>query len=42
LEDSEPESSRGSLPRPTDGRLDDSRLRDSPLKDSRLNQGADR
>jgi len=42
LEDSEPESSRGSLPRSADSRLDDSRLRDSPLKDSRLNQGADR
>jgi diadenylate cyclase len=37
LEDSEPESSRSSLPRPTDSRLDDERM-----NESRMNQGADR
>jgi diadenylate cyclase len=37
LQESEPESARGSLPRPTDLRLNDSRV-----NDSRQNQGADR
>ena len=42
LDEADAESSRGSLPRPTDSRLDDSRLSDTRLNDSRLNQGADR
>jgi diadenylate cyclase len=52
LDDSQQESSRGSVPRPTDSRINDSRLTDSRLNesrlsesrlnDSRMNQGADR
>jgi diadenylate cyclase len=42
LGDSQPESSRGSVPRPADSRLNDSRLSESRLNDSRMNQGADR
>jgi len=47
LEDSQPESSRGSVPRSTDSRITDSRLNESRLSesrlnDSRMNQGADR
>ena len=47
LDDSQPESSRGSAPRPADSRLNDSRANDarlseSRLNDSRMNQGADR
>jgi diadenylate cyclase len=47
LEDSQPESSRGFVPRPTDSRinesrLNESRLSESRLNDSRMNQGADR
>jgi len=41
LEGADAESSRGSLPRPADSRLDDPRL-DARLRDSRLNQEADR
>jgi diadenylate cyclase len=42
LDDSQPESARGSVPRPADSRLNDSRLSESRLNDSRMNQGADR
>jgi diadenylate cyclase len=47
LDDSQQESSRGSVPRPsdsrmTDSRLNESRLSESRLNDSRMNQGADR
>ncbi len=47
LDDSQQESSRGSVPRPADSRLNDARLNDSRLSesrlnDSRMNQGADR
>jgi diadenylate cyclase len=47
LDDSQQESSRGSVPRPTDSRMTDSRLNESRLSesrlnDSRMNQGADR
>jgi hypothetical protein len=42
LEDSQPESSRGFVPRPTDSRINESRLNESRLSDSRMNQGADR
>jgi diadenylate cyclase len=47
LDDSQQESSRGSVPRAADSRLNDSRsndarLSESRLNDSRMNQGADR
>ncbi len=42
LDGADAESSRGTLPRPADSRLDDARLNNSRLSDSRLNQGADR
>jgi diadenylate cyclase len=42
LDGSQQESSRGSVPRPADSRLNDARLSESRLNDSRMNQGADR
>ena len=42
LDEAEVESSRATLPRSADSRLDDSRLSEPRLNDSRLKQGTDR